>query len=407
MTDDVAQLVLVDNYYQTQALSIAEAQAPELLGQHERCMQLLERTGLLNRTVEFLPDSAAVVERRRLGKGMTRPELAVLMAYSKIWLYEQLLDSGLPDDNYFQTDLVRYFPEALQKKYAKEIDHHQLRREIIATAITNSTVNRCGIHPILVLSSQTGQHPAMVTRAYVLARETFGLRGLWRQIEALDNSIPAQIQTQMLLTINQTLFSAMEWFLEETDLTAKLAPIVAGYTKGIEQLLAWIRKSPTFSDEQQIRVVESLKSHGVSHDLASRVAVIPLFGTALGLTRAANNSGNAIGEVAEIFFALEHRLSLGWLRDRINAYVADTPWQREALAVIGNEILAFQKNLTIHILKSGKKNDKPSTKLGGWMEGNAAYLDRYDAQINEWKAIGKLDLAMLTLASRLMDGLLV
>lgn len=407
MTDEVGKLVLFDNYYQTQALSIAEAQAPELLTQHERSMQLLEKTGLLNRTVEFLPDSAAIMERRRLAKGMTRPELAVLLSYSKIWLYEKLLDSSLPDDDYFQNDLVRYFPTALHKKYLKEIEGHQLRREIIATAITNSIVNRCGIHPVLLLSDRTGHDPAMVTRAYILARETFGLRALWHQIEALDNKIPAKTQTQMLLILNQTLLNAMEWFLNEADLSAKLAPIMSTYSKGVEQLAAWLGKSGTYTDSHILKVAEELKAQGVSPHLAEHIARMPKLGTALDLTRAANESGHSMSDVAEIFFGLERRLSLDWLAERIRALVIDTPWQREAVTAIAGDLTNVQKLLANRVLKNGKKNSKPELKLTEWLQNQVSLIDRYDAQLNEWRSLGAMDIAMLTLASRLLNGLLL
>ncbi|MEQ1653768.1 MAG: NAD-glutamate dehydrogenase domain-containing protein, partial [Hyphomicrobium sp.] len=190
MTDDVAALVLRDNYLQTQALSATEAQATELLGVHGRAMRMLERSGLLNRRVEFLPDEDELAERQRLGRGLTRPEMAVLLAYAKIWLYQKLTASRLPDDPFLQTDLLHYFPKLMQTKCAHLIAHHQLRREIIATSVTNSLINHAGIHFVRRMTERTGFSAAEVTRAYLLVREIFDLDTLWEKIEALDNKIP-------------------------------------------------------------------------------------------------------------------------------------------------------------------------------------------------------------------------
>ena len=174
MTDEVGHLVLRDNYLQTQALTVAEAKAADCLTEHVRCMQVLEKAGLLNRAVEYLPSDAEIAERQREGKGLMRPELAVLLAYAKIWLYQKILDSDLPDDPALQQDVDAYFPAALRKSYAKDIAQHQLRCEIAATVVTNDIVNHAGIRIILSVADHDVES---VVRAYLLAREIFRLAG--------------------------------------------------------------------------------------------------------------------------------------------------------------------------------------------------------------------------------------
>lgn len=409
MTDDVAALVLRDNYMQTMALSLAEARAAELLPQHVRCMHLLEKSGLLNRAIEFLPDSSEIAERQRSGKGMTRPELAILLAYSKIWLYHELLNSDLPDDDFLQGDLVAYFPPALQTKYMREIEQHQLRREIIATVLTNSIVNRAGSHFVLVMADRTGQSAAQIARAYLLARKAFGLRDLWKSIEALDNHVPAKIQTNMLLTINQTLKDAVQWLLLEEELPSKLAPVVTSYREGIEHLADWLGKRPPEINGRHKKTENELTAEGVPAPLAHRIAFVPLLGTALDLTRLATQSGAGMDTVAEIFFGLGQRLGFDWLNDRARAFVADTPWQREAVATILDDLAASQRRLTALVIgqpAKGKKAKAVRPKLADWLQKKASRIERYDALLSEWRGLGAVDVAMLTLASRQLAGLL-
>ncbi len=188
MTEDVAQLVLKDNILQTQALTIAEQQGFRLLESQARLMHTLERQGLLDRAIEFLPSDKQLTDLKAAHKGLTRPELAVLLAYSKMVLYKELLDSPLPDEPYFSADLKRYFPKAMQEDFADAIAHHRLKREIIATVVTNSMVNRAGITFCFDIAEDLGVGSRDIAAAYTLARDAFGLRGLWKEIEAAKRS---------------------------------------------------------------------------------------------------------------------------------------------------------------------------------------------------------------------------
>jgi glutamate dehydrogenase len=406
MTNDVGAHVLLDNYYQTQALSVAESRSIELLPQHERCMQLLEKSGLLNRAVEFLPDTVAIAERRREGKGLTRPELAVLMAYAKIWLYDQLLASNLPDDDYLQNDLARYFPEALQKKYPDEIQQHQLRRELIATIVTNSIINRTGIHLVLTMADRTGKDAATITRAYLLAREVFDLRTAWSAIEALDNKIPATVQTQMLLAVNETLAHAIQWFTTEITSLAKLSPVIEAYRKGVQNLAAWLISHAEEIDGGHKKQEAVLTTQGVPARLAQAISMMPLLGTALDLTRLAEKSPGGAASIADVFFGLSRRLGLDWLADRARSFAPETPWQREAIGNLLDELATIHRQLTALVLnKNRDKTSQPGKRLGEWLEKHASSLERYDAQLNEWRTTGTIDIAMLTLAVRRLGGL--
>ena len=201
MTDEVGALVLLDNYRQTQAINVALAQGVGLLEGQARLMRELERAGELNRALEGLPDDETLEERRKSGEGLTGPEFSVLFAYSKMTLYQTLLASDLPEDPYLALDLTRYFPEPMRERFKSYIHRHRLRREIIATSVTNSMVNRVGAAFMSQFNEAHGFAPSETARAYAITRDCYGLRTLWAAIAALDNKVAASVQTAMLIDV--------------------------------------------------------------------------------------------------------------------------------------------------------------------------------------------------------------
>src|SRR5439155_21527830 len=222
MADDVAQLVLRDNYLQGEALSVAEARGQaDLSGALDREIRLirdLERLGRLDRALEFLPDDEALAARAAARRGLTRPELAVLLAYAKMSLDADLLASDLPDAPELAGDLRDYFPPALRERFAKQIAVHPLRREITATVVTNDLINRAGITFIHDMRARTGKAPADIARAYRIVREVFELPSAWANIEALDNRVPTAAQSEMLLDIAGLVEHATAWLLRNNRL---------------------------------------------------------------------------------------------------------------------------------------------------------------------------------------------
>jgi glutamate dehydrogenase len=194
MTDAVGDLVLGDSYRQTQALALARAQAPSMHDQHDRFIRSLEHEGRLDRALEALPYAEVVAERRTARLGLVQPELSVVLAYSKITLYAALLDSDLPEDPYLSRDLARYFPAPLPERFPDQMQQHRLRREIIATHVTNSVVDRAGSTFTFRMQQDTGARASDIARAYAVAREVFGMRTFWADVEALDHDIAAESQ---------------------------------------------------------------------------------------------------------------------------------------------------------------------------------------------------------------------
>ncbi len=175
MTDEVAGLVLRNNYLQPLALSLSQRRGMEDFGFLQRLIQTLEARGLLDRAVEYLPDDMQLAERRRRSQPFTRPELSVLLAYAKLTLYDDLLESAVPDDPYLARELGRYFPKAIAERYPDALEHHRLRREIIATQLANSMINRGGPSLIVRIADQTGAAPAAIASAFAAVRDSYGM----------------------------------------------------------------------------------------------------------------------------------------------------------------------------------------------------------------------------------------
>jgi len=403
MTDDVAQLVLRDNYMQTQALSLTEAQAPEILSRHARVIRMLERSGLLNRTVEYLPDEEEIAERQKMGKGLTRPELAVLLAYAKIWLYQQLLNSTLPDDPFLEAELLHYFPELMQKKYLPYIEKHQLRREIIATSVTNSMINHAGIHFVLRMTERTGRSAAEVTQAYMLAREAFDLHGLWREIRSLDNKVPAATQTAMRLSLNQVLRRMVPWFLDTHRSTLHLNKLIKHYQQGVTILAGWISKADDrLLNEAQRTQCKKWEEQGVPTALARRVVCIDLLAAAPDLQSLSEQTKSTIAEAAEIYFRLDQSVGFCWLREQMQQLPTTTQWQRDAGVTLIVESHAIQRKLTASILMGKGKN---GVRYQAWCDRVSTRLQALENMLQELRTAPATDLSMLSMMTRQLNDL--
>src|SRR4029079_17966551 len=272
MTDDVAALVLRDNYFQTQALSAMNRIAPRLLDAQQRFIQFLEKNGRLARAIEFLPSDDEFAERRRKGIGLTTPEGAVLLAYSKMWLYDEMLASTLPDDPWVATALARYFPEPLRAPYAAYMARHPLSREIISTHVINSMLNRVGSTYVHRLTETTGAKPHEIIRAYLLSREIFGFVDLWKAIEALDGRVENAAQMEMLIDSSRLIERGTLWFLRSRRLTEDMAATIAQFTPRADALASRLPELTEGGDRARIdAAIAAYSARGVPEALAARV----------------------------------------------------------------------------------------------------------------------------------------
>jgi glutamate dehydrogenase len=403
MTDEVGALVLRDNYYQTQALSLSRRLARPLLEQQARFMRFLEKAGRLNRALEFLPDDAALDERREQAIGLTAPESAVLLAYSKLWLFDELLATELPEDPFVADALHRYFPTQLRERYAPYMERHPLKREIVATYVLNSMVNRVGATFVHRLSENSGAPPAQVVRAYLLARESFANGDARAAIEALDNRVPDEVQAEMLIELARLIERATIWFLRSRRLTDPMSDTIARLRPAAERLLAFI-DSEAGKPRQRHQQHERWLDAGVPAGLAARVASAEAQFAALDVAEIAEQSQRHLDEVAGTYFALGDALGLDRLRAQIVQLHADGYWQARAKAALGDDLADLQREFAAQAVRLHGGGD-PKAAVAAWEQANAHALSRARRLIDELAQVRSMDLATASVALRELRNL--
>ena len=406
MTGDVAALVLRDNYFQTQVLSVTGRIAASLLDAQARFIQFLEKAGRLRRELEFLPSDEELAERRSAGRGLTSPEAAVLLAYSKIWLYDELLASPLPDDPWVATALGRYFPAALRDKYAGYMARHPLKREIIATHVVNSMLNRVGSTLVHRLAETTGARPHEVVRAYLQSREVFGLVPLWKAIEALDDDVDDAVQSAMLISTSGQLERGTAWFLRYRRPGEDIAGTIARFRPGVEALAA--RLPQLVDPDERNRVdaeVKRLAAAGVPADLARDVATFDTLHAALDIAEVAADAGKPVDAVAAVYFEAGNRLGLSGLRERIGALPGDEHWRKLAKGAMQDDLSAVLRSVTAAIIAGGGDIGDLSALIDAWQERNRRPLERSAQLLAELRMASTPDAAMLSVVLRELRSL--
>jgi glutamate dehydrogenase len=407
MTDDVAALVLRDNIFQTQVLSVTGRIAPSLLDAQARFMQFLEKRGRLNRAIEFLPTDEELAERRAKGLGLTSPERAVLLAYSKIWLYDELLASALPDDPWVATALIRYFPGALEKTYAAYMTRHPLKREIIATHVINSMVNRVGSTFVHRLVETTGARPHEIVRAYLLSREVFGLVPLWMAIEALDNKVDDAVQSTMLIDTSAQLERGTTWFLRSRRLGDDIGTTIAHFAPGVAELSLRLPKLLDAGERSRIdAAVARYVAQGVPQDLAVRVVTFDALYASLDIAEVAASAKRPVEPVAAIYFDLGNKLGLSWLREKIAALPGDKHWQLLSRSAMQDDLSGLQRTLAGTVLANHDADGiSPAKRVAVWQDANKRALERAAQLLTELRAVPMPDAAMLSVALRELRSL--
>ena len=406
MTDDVAALVLRDNGRQAQALSLAAHQAASMLDVHHRFIRHLEHVARLDRRLEALPDAEAVEERRAAGAGLTRPELAVLFAYAKVTLYAGLVESDLPEDPWLSKDLARYFPDPLPERFGDAMGRHRLRREIIATHVTNSLVDRAGMTFVFRMRDETGAPPSEVARAYAVAREMYAMPTFWADVEALDHRVPAVIQTEILLDARKLIERATRWLLRNGRRPLDIAATVAQYESGAEAIAAALPAILVDADREgwDSRVAELIAA-GVPPELAARAASLRALYAVMDVTQVAAGADEPIEAVAALHFRLGARLQLHWLRDQVLALPRDDRWKAMARDALRDDVFALHRDLTDDVLRESPPGESEE-RLAAWIEANREPVDRSLGLLDEIRAGGAYDLTTLPVALRELRDLI-
>jgi glutamate dehydrogenase len=397
MTDEVAALVLRNNYLQGQAISTSEFQSKERLSESAYVIRALERSGDLNRALEFLPTDEEIAERRKAGEGLTRPELAITLSYGKIWLYRALIHSDVPEDPYLSTELARYFPTPVQKRFAARLKKHRLRREIIATAITNSLINRMG--PVFPVRAQddTGADPAAIARAYSIAREVFAARYIWTQIEALDNRIPASVQYTAMSQTTRLLRHMTFWLLENRREDLDIERGVLRYASKVGELFRGLGEVLGITEQARLKVQRSrLIEQHVPEDLAARIASLEVLHCSLDLVEVAMAARLEVVYAAKAYFDLGERIGLTWIKEQIESLAADGHWQAVARGTLRDNLYALQRKITGAVLTC--KGRDAGARVDQWMARHSGPVDALKRVVVDLRTGAAPDFATLSVA---------
>jgi glutamate dehydrogenase len=402
MTNEVAQLVLRNNYLQTLALSLAQRRGLEDLGFQQRLMQTLEQRGDLDRGVEFLPDDMTLADRRKRDVPLTRPELAVLLAYAKLTLYSDLLESKVPDDPYLGRELGRYFPKEMSVAFPEALQGHRLRREIIATQLANSMINRGGPTLMVRIADQTGAAVEAIAFAFTAVRDSYGMPALNEEINTLDGKVPGELQLSLYAAVENLLLDRLVWFLRHVDFKTGLDKVITHYRDGIAQ----VREALGTSLSKEVAAARShreteLTEAGVAADLARKLADLPILKAAPDIALVADRTSRPVGEVAKTYFASEAYFQL----DRVTGKVADIAvsdyFDRLALDRALDQIGDAERRLTAAMVGNGAAGPEAVEK---WVGARKDEVERIRASIHEIAASG-LTLSKLSVAASLLGDL--
>ncbi|MDG9686800.1 NAD-glutamate dehydrogenase [Streptomyces sp. DH18] len=407
MTDEVGALVLRNNYAQNVALSNASAQAPSLLHAQQRFMRRLERDGALDRALEFLPADRHIRELLSNGKGLSQPELAVLIAYTKITAADELISTVLPDDPHLQKLVHAYFPSELRERFPEAVDGHALRREIITTVLVNDTVNTAGSTFLHRLREETGASIEEIVRAQFAAREIFGLSRVWDAVEALDNKVAADVQTRIRLHSRRLVERGARWLLGNRPQPVAIEETIEGFRDGVARVWDELPKMLKGADlDWYHSILDELTAAGVPDELAVRVAGFSSAFPALDIVAIADRTGQDPLEVAEVYYDLADRLRITQLMDRIIELPRADRWQSMARASIREDLYAAHAALTSDVLSVGNGSSTPEERFLAWETKNAAILARSRSTLEEIQGSDAFDLANLSVAMRTMRTLL-
>ena len=407
MTDEVGALVLRDNYEQNLALANAQAHAPSLLHVHEDWMRALERRGVLNRELEGLPSTRQVKRRLDRKQALSAPELSVLLAWTKIVLADELIDSDLPDDPYLRDDLLAYFPSRMKPDLEAAIEDHPLRREIIVTQVVNDLVNGAGMTFWPRLQGETGASPAELTRANFVAREIFGSLPLRQEIAALDNQVPAERQTRMRIEMRTLVERASRWLVTNRRPPLDSGATVEFFRARVQAVMAELPSVMSGRELDDFKAREKrLTDQGVPDDLASRVAVLAPAYALLGIVETADRLDLDPVEVTRVHFALGERLGLPALVERIFALPRDDRWQTMARAAVRDDLYGVHQQLTAQVLDSTDAADPAPARVAAWEDADDELIGRSASTLEEICREETAELARLSVGLRVVRGLL-
>ena len=401
MTEEVARHVLAHNYNQTLALSLQEASAVADVDAHGAFMLDLEAQGRLDRRVEGLPRAAAMAEMRAAGRGLTRPELAVLTAYGKLELSADIVSGGAPDDPYFETTLVRYFPEPMAR-FEKEMKRHRLRREIIATVIANAVVDMVGPTFATRLKAATGCGAEGLVTAFEAARQVFRLDESWRAVDALDLKAPASAQLALYQEIAQVLRGQTFWLARHASVDQPgVKALIEAYRPAADALMA--EGAGLLSPVEQAAAADRARAFidaGAPRELAETVAALRALTTTAEIADLAKGARWDVLAAARLYHAAGEAFGFDRLRAATGALGSQDPYERQAVRELIVDLVGEQTDRVREIMAGAKKSADPADAIAAWRAPREGAVERARAVIEEIEAsAGGWSFAKLTIAS--------
>jgi glutamate dehydrogenase len=402
MTDAVAVSVLTSNYRQTQAIALAYRECKQRMDDYVLLIQDFESAGKLDRELEYLPDDETIGERRLQGLSLTKPELSVLISYAKADLKEQLDCEEISQDPYVSKMVEEAFPQKLVEEYNGPVMNHKLRSQIVATQLANDLVNYMGITFVNRLAESTGATVVEVARAYVAARDIFGMQELWSKIEALDYKVSADVQADMMSRLMKLVRRASRWFLRNRRLDMTVASEVDIFKSNVDDVrnnLSTLLKGKTQENWQER--FDGYMEQGVPETLSNLAAGASSLFAALGIIEASQQTERPVERVAEAYFCVGETLSLNWFLEQINNLEANTHWQVLAREAFRDDMDWQLRSLTVSVLGTDEGNDVPVSELmEQWRTAHPHLMSRWQRMLDELRASDKAEYAMYSVALR-------
>jgi glutamate dehydrogenase len=401
MTENVAELVLKNNYRQTQAISIAETESLARSAEYRRFMSSLEQQKRLNRKLEFLPTDDVLLERQTHGKGLTRPELSILISYAKAVLKEDLVVADIASDSYMAVSIEGAFPRKIAQLYPQQLYSHRLKREIVATQVANDMVNNMGISFTQRLIEATGVHAGDVAKAYVIARDIYDMESFIRALQNLDYKIPASLQTTLMVGMIRRVRRATRWFLrnrrsniEPAKEVPFFAPAVASTTAQLPNLL----RGDVLNE--WLASAENLKKNGVPAELVAQATETSYLYSGLSVAEAAKRSEKPLELVSALYFLLGDYLSLPWFSTQISNLHVETFWQAMARETYMDDLESQLRSLTVSLMQSVTDAASIEQVIQQWSSQQQLLIQRWKMMVNELQASSGTDFAVFSVALR-------
>lgn len=399
MTDEIAQKCLFNNYRQTQIIDSIELHAALNMYQHARFMRHLESEKILSRRLEHLPSDKQITDRIAKNQGLTHPELSILLSYSKLTYKNALLEASSLTEDCYDALLLGYFPRLIRKRYADEIRKHPLRKEIIATILSNQIANNIGIGFGSRIREETGATIEDIAKAYVVCVEVFDLYDTWRKLEKLDNVVHEKDRYDCFQAVSGLLERSISWLLRNQPTDFSVSEVIARYksdTKILRKVISNVMVGQSRKNylANKRRFVKYRLPKALAHELVDKTTLASAF----DIIEIKSELHTDTEYVAKLFFVLSERLQLHWIRDAISQTIVRTHWNHLAILNLRNDLHANQHNLTALVLQIVENKRHTNKAMAIWEEYNAIALQRYDSILNEFSAMRSCDFPTISVA---------